>query len=52
MIMFNVLKGCIGIFVPQMKFAQGHQALCNWGQGILVATMVDNTNKLECDILY
>jgi hypothetical protein len=51
-IIFNLLKGYIQIFVPRMKFTWRHQALCNWGQGILIATMVDNTTQTNWNVIF
>jgi hypothetical protein len=51
-ITFNLLKDYIGIFVPQTKFAWGHQALYNQGQRIFVATMVDNIIQTNWNVTF
>jgi hypothetical protein len=52
MIIFNLLKCCIGIFVPRTKFAWRHQALCNSRQGIFVVTMVDDTIQTNWNVTF
>jgi len=48
----SLLKDYIGIFVPQTKFAWGHQILCNQGQRILIATMVDNIIQTNWNVTF